>query len=103
MYLHICTQAETTDRSSQADAKYREALEDAQRMTKEHGVTSAQARAAWDVVDEIGVSFPVKKTAPPGWVRIVQVVKINNMKPFSSRLVNQNCRLIFKDCLSGRY
>lgn len=56
-YCMYCTQAEATDRASQAEAKYREALEDAQRQTKEHGVSSVQARAAWDVVDEIGVSF----------------------------------------------
>lgn len=44
------------DRASQAESKYREALEDALRAAREHGNTSPQAAAAWDVVDEIEVT-----------------------------------------------
>lgn len=43
------------DRASQAEAKYREALEEALRAAREHGDASPQAVAAWDVVDEIEV------------------------------------------------
>ena len=43
------------DRAAQAEAKYREALEDALRTSREHGNSSPQAAAAWDVVDEIEV------------------------------------------------
>lgn len=43
------------DRASQAEAKYREALEEALRAAREHGNASPQAVAAWDIVDEIEV------------------------------------------------
>ena len=43
------------DRASQAELKYREALEEALRAGREHGEASPQAVAAWDVVDEIEV------------------------------------------------
>ncbi|CBJ33175.1 pyrophosphate-dependent phosphofructose kinase [Ectocarpus siliculosus] len=44
------------DRASQAESKYREALEEALRAAREHGDSSPQAVAAWDVVDEIEAS-----------------------------------------------
>eukprot|EP00752_Nemacystus_decipiens_P004747 g4324.t2 len=44
------------DRALQAEAKYREALEEALRAAREHGDASPQAVAAWDVVDEIEAS-----------------------------------------------
>lgn len=47
------------DRASQAEVKYREALEDALRAAREHGDTSSQAVAAWDIVDEIEVRVGV--------------------------------------------
>ena len=49
------TGGKAMDRAAQAEAKYREALEDALRTSREHGNSSPQAAAAWDVVDEIEV------------------------------------------------
>ncbi|CAM9369388.1 unnamed protein product, partial [Ectocarpus sp. 13 AM-2016] len=44
------------DRAAQAESKYREALEEALRAAREHGDSSPQAVAAWDIVDEIEAS-----------------------------------------------
>lgn len=36
--------------------KSEEAIQDAMRLSKEHGATSSQARVAWDIVEELDAS-----------------------------------------------
>lgn len=61
------------DRASQAEVKYREALEDALRAAREHGDASAQAVAAWDVVDEIEVRRTRDKNDSMGSTNVTNV------------------------------